>query len=101
MGSLCSKLKSNDEQTKERPNPKLTLEMMIPAMLMRTLGPLSSLYRRSTPFQNEMKYFLISALSPLCNLTRQPFTHTFMRPLQKIGLSLASSFSNTEWLLHE
>ena len=31
-----------------------TLEMMMPAMEILTLGPCSSLYLRSTPFQKEM-----------------------------------------------
>lgn len=40
-------------------NNVLTLEMMIPAMLMRILGPFSRRYLRSTPFQNDTKYRLI------------------------------------------
>lgn len=37
----------------------LTLEMMIPAILIRIFGPLRRRYLRSTPFQNDTKYRLI------------------------------------------
>lgn len=38
---------------------KLTLEMIMPAMLMRILGPFSRRYLKSTPFQKDTKYRLI------------------------------------------
>lgn len=37
----------------------LTLDIMIPAILIRIRGPLSRRYRKSTPFQNDTKYLLI------------------------------------------
>ena len=42
--------------------------MMMPAMEILTLGPFSSLYLRSMPFQKEMTYRLIAMLSFPCNL---------------------------------
>ena len=45
-----------------------TLEMMMPAMEILTLGPCSSLYLRSTPFQKEMTYLLMATLSSPCSL---------------------------------
>lgn len=45
-----------------------TRDIMMPAMLMRIFGPLSSLYLRSTPFQKDTKYLFIWTLSPPCNL---------------------------------
>lgn len=47
-----------------------TRDIMIPAMLMRIFGPLSSLYLRSTPFQKDTKYLFICTLSPPCNLCK-------------------------------
>ena len=47
----------------------LTLEMMMPAMEILTLGPFRSLYLRSIPFQKEMTYRLMAMLSFPCNLT--------------------------------
>lgn len=40
----------------------LTLEMMIPAMLIRMRGPFSNRYLKSTPFQNDTKYRLIYSI---------------------------------------
>lgn len=37
----------------------LTLDMIIPAMLIRILGPFSRRYLKSTPFQKDTKYRLI------------------------------------------
>ena len=49
-------------------NMPYTLEMMMPAMEILTLGPCSSLYLRSTPFQKEMTYLLMATLSSPCSL---------------------------------
>ena len=46
----------------------LTLEMMMPAMEILTLGPFRSLYLRSMPFQKEMTYRLMAMLSFPCSL---------------------------------
>lgn len=37
----------------------LTLDIIIPAILIRILGPFNNLYLMSTPFQKDTKYLLI------------------------------------------
>ena len=65
-----------------------TLEMMIPAIEILTLGPWSSLYRRSTPFQKEMTYRLIAMLSSPCSLNESRIIR-FYRLVQLSTSSLA------------
>lgn len=55
----------------------LTLDIIIPAILILIFGPFNNLYRKSTPFQNETKYLFICTLSPPCNLYNKIINQLF------------------------
>lgn len=61
-----------------------TLEMMMPAMEILTLGPCSNLYLRSTPFQKEMTYLLMATLSSPCSL-EQSDNHTCVFEIMNVS----------------
>lgn len=47
---------------------KLTMPMIIPAILNRILGVVSKRYLKSTPFQKAMRYFMTCSIFPPSNL---------------------------------
>ena len=74
-----------------------TLEMMMPAMEILTLGPCSSLYLRSTPFQKEMTYLLMATLSSPCSL-EQSDDHTSVFEIINVSEKSHQVFAYPQYL---